>query len=65
MGRGAIDPSDPNNVNMGMERGLDEPELRIPAAGEPLWLASGKDGEGGGASAKSKMAMNENRCMWL
>ena len=44
---------------MGMERGLDEPVLKIPVAGEPLWLANGAaDGEGAGPL---RLPADENR----
>jgi hypothetical protein len=39
--KGAIDFADPFGVNMGIDRGLEEPVLKIPVAGEPLWLANG------------------------
>lgn len=39
--RGLPDRSDPNGVDLGMERDLDDdPRLRIPKATEPLWLAN-------------------------
>jgi hypothetical protein len=57
--RGVIDISDPFSSNMGMERGLEEPILKIPLAGEPLWLASrGKDGDGAGPN---RLPIDENR----
>lgn len=57
--KGAIDFADPNGVNMGMERGLDEPQLKVPVAGEPLWLANrGTGGEGSGAL---RLPADENR----
>ncbi len=46
---------------MGMERGLDEPVLQIPRAGEPLWTVNGsRDGEGGGGGS-NRMPTDENR----
>eukprot|EP01033_Poteriospumella_lacustris_P004189 gene4189-2988_t len=67
--RGAIDFSDPFGVNMGMERGLDEPQLRAPTADEPLWTtammtagaASSSSAAGGGGNAPRKMPTDENR----
>jgi len=45
--KGRSDRSDPDGVDMGMERGLnDDPLLKIPVADEPLWLANrGEKGE--------------------
>jgi hypothetical protein len=45
--KGRSDRSDPEGVDMGMERGLnDDPLLKIPVADEPLWLANrGEKGE--------------------
>ena len=37
--KGAPNRMDPNAVDMGMARGLDEPLLHVPVADEPLWLA--------------------------
>lgn len=58
--RGGIDPADPFGANMGMERGLDEPEVKLPAAGEPLWLANrqNRDGPSGGPN---RLPIDENR----
>ena len=53
--RGAADRNDPWGVDMGMERGLEEPDMRIPRAGEPLWLANSEGG------AKSRPTLDENR----
>ena len=36
---GAPDRSDPFGVDMGMDRGLEEPTFRIPVPDESLWLA--------------------------
>ena len=36
---GAPDRSDPFGVDMGMDRGLEEPKFRIPVPDESLWLA--------------------------
>lgn len=54
--RGANDPDDPDGVDMGMERYRDEPELKLPKGGEPLWLANA-----GGAAGRSRMPVDENR----
>lgn len=57
--KGAVNFKDPFGVNMGMERGLDEPVLKIPVAGEGLWLANGAtDGEGAGPL---RLPADENR----
>lgn len=56
--RGGVDPNDPFSTNMGLERGLDEPVLRMPKAGEPLYVANGTSGERGGAS---RLPVDENR----
>eukprot|EP01032_Pedospumella_encystans_P007939 gene7939-9469_t len=56
--KGAINFADPFGVNMGMERGLEEPVLKIPIAGEPLWLANGGGGEGAGPL---RLPADENR----
>ncbi len=56
--KGAIDFSDPFGVNMGIERGLEEPVLKIPPAVEPLWMT----GAGGGpGNAKGRLPVDENR----
>lgn len=56
--KGAIDFSDPFGVNMGIERGLEEPVLKIPPAVEPLWMT----GAGGGpGNAKGRLPVAENR----
>jgi hypothetical protein len=55
--RGQLDREDPYGVDMGMERGLDEPEFKPMAIGEPLWLAN----RPGGASGRSKLPTDENR----
>ena len=54
---GCADRDDPYGTDMGMARGLDEPELKIPIGGEPLWLLKGPGQEAGG----QKMAFDENR----
>ena len=42
------DRSDPFGTDLGMERGLDEPDLKLPSFSEPLWLANrDSDGDGG------------------
>lgn len=56
--RGASDRNDPFGVDMGMERGLDEPMLKLPSAGEPLWLRNSGDGSGG---SKSRIPSDEHR----
>jgi hypothetical protein len=57
--KGAVNFSDPFGVNMGMERGLEEPVLKIPVAGEGLWLANGAtEGEGAGPL---RLPADENR----
>eukprot|EP01038_Epipyxis_sp_PR26KG_P008960 gene8960-12082_t len=60
LAKGAVDFDDPFGVNMGMDRGLDEPNIPIPLANEPLWLANRKDGEGGGGG-QSRLPIDENR----
>jgi hypothetical protein len=56
--RGGIDRSDPFGVDMGMDRGLNEPKLTVPKADSELWLASkaprGTDGKG-------RLPFDENR----
>jgi hypothetical protein len=63
MERGAVDFADPFGVNMGMDRGLDEPQLRIPVADEPLWTtaAATAGATTAGATAPRKMPTDENR----
>ena len=58
--RGCIDLDDPFSVNMGIDRGLDEPVIKLPAAGEPLWLANrqSRDGASGGPN---RLPIDENR----
>jgi hypothetical protein len=58
--KGAIDFSDPYGVNMGMDRGLEEPELKIPVAGEGLWLANGGSA-GGEGQGPLRIPADENR----
>jgi hypothetical protein len=42
--KGRSDRNDPEGVDMGMERGLnDDPLLKIPVADEPLWLVNRGD----------------------
>jgi hypothetical protein len=43
---------------MGMERGLEEPAMKVPLAGEPLWLANRVGDSGGG---RSRIPLDENR----
>jgi hypothetical protein len=57
--RGGSDREDPFGVDMGIERGLEEPELKVPRGGEPLWLANRNDGPGGGG--RSRVPLDENR----
>ena len=59
--KGGVDLSDPMGPNMGMERGLDEPELELPAAGEPLWLVGGGGKEGDGGGGATRIPADENR----
>ena len=56
LAKGGCDRNDPFGVDMGMDRGLDEPDLPIPKAGEPLWLADSSEG-----GKKSRPALDENR----
>jgi hypothetical protein len=58
LARGAIDFSDPFGVNMGMERGLEEPLLKIPDAVEPLWMSNTGGGTG---NSKGRLPVDENR----
>jgi hypothetical protein len=58
LNRGAVDLSDPFGVNMGMERGLEEPILHIPPATEPLIMAGGPSDGGTGAK---RLPVDENR----
>jgi hypothetical protein len=55
--RGAPNRVDPNGTDMGMERGLDEPALRVPVADEPLWLAKAENA----VSAMMKLPQDENK----
>jgi hypothetical protein len=59
--RGAVDFSDPFGVNLGMERGLLEPVLRIPQAVEGLVLSGSLSGADSTSSGKSKLPVDENR----
>jgi hypothetical protein len=54
---GCHDREDPFGVDLGMDRGLDEPKLKVPLAGEPLWLLKGE----GGSGATQRMPFDENR----
>lgn len=58
--KGAIDFTDPFGVNMGIERGLEEPQLKVPIAGEPLWLANGA-AAGGEGQGPLRLPVDENR----
>ena len=58
--RGGADRDDPYGVDMGMERGLEEPDLKVPTAGEPLWLKNRTDGAAGGGN-RSRIPTDENR----
>ena len=58
--KGGIDINDPFSVNMGMERGLDEPIIKIPTAGEPLWLAN-RQNRDGGSGGPNRLPIDENR----
>jgi hypothetical protein len=58
LSKGAINFDDPFGVNMGMDRGLDEPYLPLPVVTEPLWLANrGIEGNG----AQTRLPIDENR----
>lgn len=59
MERGAVDFTDPFGINMGMERGLEEPQLKAPKANEPLWMIGAGAGEGG--ATKGRLPTDENR----
>lgn len=63
LARNGPDRSNPNGIDMGMNRGLDEPVLRIPRAGDPLWLANGtQDGDGAlGGGGRSRIPLDESR----
>lgn len=57
--RGLPDRSDPNGVDMGMERGLDDdPRLKIPKANEPLYMMNRSDD---GDRAGHKFQFDEDR----
>lgn len=59
---GAIDFSDPFGVNMGMDRGLEEPTLRVPVADEPLWTTTGAAAASSVAGGPPRrMPTDENR----
>jgi hypothetical protein len=51
------DRSDPFGKDMGIERGLDEPDLKIPTANEPLWLSNRNEESDG----SRKITFDENR----
>lgn len=61
--RGAIDFSDPFGVNLGMERDLDEPVLKIPRADEPLFMTNyyEKNGNNNNAKNMSGFGWDENK----
>jgi hypothetical protein len=59
--RGVVDFSDPFGINLGMERGLLEPVLRIPQAREGLVLSGSLSGGDGATSSKSKLPIDEYR----
>lgn len=54
--------SDPDGVDLGMEKGLDEPEIEIHGGYEPLWTAdkNGDDSKGGAGNGKG-FHSDENR----
>lgn len=56
--QGGNDRSDPFGVDMGMERSLDEPVLKIPEADNELWLASKGSRLGGDGK---RLPFDENR----
>ncbi len=58
---GAVDFSDPFGVNMGMERGLDEPELKLPLANESLFLTSATSNGNAEGGSKGRLPVDENR----
>jgi len=59
--KGGIDIGDPTGVNMGMDRGLDEPRLHAPKATEPLWTQSASVGGNGGSETRGRLPVDENR----
>lgn len=63
LARNGPDRSNPNGIDMGMHRGLEEPALRIPRAGDPLWLANGaQDGDGSLVpGGRSRIPLDESR----
>jgi hypothetical protein len=58
---GAVDFSDPFGVNMGMDRGLEEPTLQIPIANDQLLLTKSGGGGSGTSGGKSRLPVDENR----
>ncbi|RYH29021.1 hypothetical protein EON65_10035 [archaeon] len=60
--KGAVDFADPYGVNLGMDRGLREPNLPLPPVTEPLYLLSNTlNNQGTGGVAK--LQVDENRLM--
>jgi Flagellar-associated PapD-like len=59
LSRGGPDRTNPYGIDMGMDRGLDEPSLPIPVGGEGLWTMSKAKGDGSGS--KAKKSIDENR----
>jgi hypothetical protein len=58
--RGINIRSDPDGVDLGMEPGLDEPELKITEGFEPLWLAK-RSGTADGRNSAAVNHVDENR----
>jgi hypothetical protein len=58
--RGINIRSDPDGVDLGMEAGLDEPELEITDGFEPLWLAK-RSGTADGRPSAAVNNVDENR----
>lgn len=54
--------ADPDGIDLGMDRGLDEPEMEIHGGKEPLWTASrgGDESKAGGGAGKG-FHNDENR----
>lgn len=57
--KGIPDRSDPDGPDLGLERGIEPPELKIPKAGEPLWLERRMGDEAGGRGRR--IPVDENR----
>lgn len=59
--RGGPDRSNPNGVDLGMERGLKEPVLQLPTPSNALWMAN-RAGEGAERAGR-RIPIDENRCI--